>query len=116
MHRLYCRDLQLNLDVHLACHQVAHLELRLVRQLQQNHHRLRLDVVRQNRRDDLRLDVVRQNRRDDLRLDDLGRLDVVRQNRRDDLRLDDLVHLVERLLAEVLQLRRHLDEVLRCRM
>jgi hypothetical protein len=118
MRRLCCHDRQLSSDVHLVCRQVLHLELHLVHRLQQNHHRLLLDEVHQNRLDDLRqgdlLHLVHQNRLDDLRRQ--VRLDVDRQNHLGDLHLDDPVHLGERPLDEVRQLRRRRDEVQRCRM
>jgi hypothetical protein len=88
----YCRGHRLNSVDHLVCHLVRHLALHLVHLHLRTHHRHRLDEVRQSHRDDLHLDEVR-------------------QNHRDDRRLDDLVHLDERQLDEVLQLRRRLDVV-----
>ena len=116
MRLLCCRDHQLNLVVHLACHLVLRLERHLVHPHPRIHHRHLLDEVHQIHRDDLHLDVVRQSRRDDLRLDDLVHPVEVHRNHRDDLRLDDLVHLDERPLDEVLPLRRRQDVVLHCRM
>ena len=118
MRLLCCHDHQLSSDVHLVCRQVLHLELHLVHRHQRNHHRLLLDEVHQNRLDDLRRDdllhLVHQNHQDDLRRQ--VRLDVDRQNRLDDRHLDDPVHLDERPLDEVRQLRRHQGEVRRYRM